>query len=131
MNAFYYYYNIYYPSWLVEYSTNKQRPSLASIAYAQILAKYQIERLSNGLGQIQLLDFQYPYSQQTGFYPSLRYPNGIDFPIRPYGVEPTGPMYLQTTLNNFNYTQSGYLLQDYARRIRDAIDLGYVIDVSN
>ncbi|GJQ73640.1 hypothetical protein Trydic_g13983 [Trypoxylus dichotomus] len=130
INANNYYSSVYYPFWLEEYSGYNQILFTASLFYSQLLAKYYTERATNGLGQVQPLDFQDPNTYQTEFYPLLRFPNGLDFPVRARGLSKTGPVYLQLSTYNFNYTQSGYLLQDFARRLRDSIDLGYVISAS-
>jgi hypothetical protein len=131
LNAFYYYYNIYFPFWMKSYKNidvMKQRSPFYSMVYQQLYAKYYLERLSNGLGPIPNLDFEEPV--ETGYYPSLTYPNGLDFPIRPSNVQFLKPQPVVSYPGNFNYTQTSQLLQDYARRIRDAIDLGYVINRS-
>uniref|UniRef100_A0A1B0D917 Hemocyanin middle domain-containing protein n=1 Tax=Phlebotomus papatasi TaxID=29031 RepID=A0A1B0D917_PHLPP len=80
----------------------------------QILARYYLERLSNDLGHIPEFSWYEPI--YTGYYPNLRYYNGVYFPSRP---------------NYYNfYTEENYFdvdtLWTYEQRIRDAIDLGFI-----
>lgn len=49
--------------------------------HKQILSRYYLERLSNDLGQVENFDWARPFF--TGFWPSLSYPNGLQFPSRP------------------------------------------------
>lgn len=46
----------------------------------QILARYYLERLSNGLGEIPEFNFWEPL--ETGYYSSLTFFNGVNFPSR-------------------------------------------------
>lgn len=133
LNSFYYYYNIYYPFWLggedFDYR-NDRRGEVYYFVYQQLLARYYLERLSNGFGEIKWFNWDVPF--ETGYYPSLRYPNGLEFPNR--------PNYARLSEYFYNYGQAwsfrgkyGYsytLVQDYERRIRDAIDRGFIYAVS-
>ncbi|RZC34455.1 Hemocyanin N domain containing protein, partial [Asbolus verrucosus] len=87
-------------------------------------ARYYLERLSNGFGEIDYFNWEVPL--KTGYYPSLSYPNGLQFPTRPNYV------YLYEYFYNYGqkygankYAYSYTHVQDYERRIRDAIDSGY------
>lgn len=50
--------------------------------HKQLLARYYLERLSNQLGSIEDYDYNRPF--YAGFWPTLRYPNGMQFPSRPW-----------------------------------------------
>lgn len=132
LNAYYYYYNIYYPSWLngEEFGLkNDRRGEQFYYFHQQLLARYYLERLSNGLGEIPY--FNYNDATETEFYPSLVYPNGLQFPSRPIKTE----LYKSydtsdQSTSNYYYAFSYEYIQDYERRIRDAVDSGYVWTVS-
>ncbi|KRT78719.1 hypothetical protein AMK59_6997 [Oryctes borbonicus] len=126
-NAFYYYYNIYYPFWLPKemmYFRSDKRGEQFYYIMQQILARYYLERLSNGLGEISILDYSVPI--RTGYYPSMVYPNGMMFPVRPNNVWVQMERSMDNTRFDNNYTNSYISVRDYDRRIRDAIDHGYV-----
>lgn len=133
VNSFYYYFNIYYPFWMdgEEFGLkNDRRGEQFYYVYQQIIARYYLERLSNDFGEIPYYDYDRPV--KTGYYPSLRYPNGLAFPARPSGVELYRP--IDDDQNHAiyftNYTFSYTIVKDIERRIRDAIDSGYVFTVS-
>lgn len=132
INAFYYYNNIYYPFWLsgeeFDFKSARRGEQFFYINQ-QLLARFYLERLSNGLGEIPNFDFESPIP--VGYYPSLSYPNGLQFPIRPDNA-----MVRRRVDNDQSYSQLYNssdlydLVRDYERRIRDAIDSGYVFNVS-
>lgn len=116
LNTYYYYFHMDSPFWMTgkNYLTsNNRRGELYLFKHQQLLARYYLERLSNGLGDIPT--FSWMEDIDTGYYPALRYYNGEYFPKR----------------NNFYnlYTEYNYyeidIVTTYERRIRDAIDLGY------
>lgn len=133
MNAYYYYFNIYYPFWMTNeefYYKNERRGEQYYYVHQQILARFYMERLSNDYDQINHFDYDYPI--ETGFYPSLRYHNGLEFPARPSNA------HLFKNFNNgeqsfhyFNFTYTYTNIEDYERRIRDAIDRGIIFTVSH
>lgn len=97
-----------------------RRGELYYFIHQQILARYYLERLSNGLGEIPLSPLE--YVEELSYTPSLMYPNGVYFPFRP--------------------SQINLIFDDFTRRIaeeihniedrlRNAIDSGYVFLVSN
>lgn len=117
LNAYYYYFNMDYPFWLGgnEFGLKKdRRGELYFFFHQQLLARYYLERLSNGLGKIPEFSFYEPV--KTGYYPALRYYNGFDFPSR------DNFYYMH---NHFHYYEVD-LVDDYERRIRDAIDYGFI-----
>lgn len=130
INAYYYYYNLYYPFWFGGEGFNTKywnRGEQYYYFYQQLVARYYLERLSNDFGEIPMYDYQQPF--KVGYYPSLTYHNGLAFPQR--------PNYAMFMKNYYNYGQSVFnkgltpysytFVVDYERRIRDAIDSGYVI----
>lgn len=48
--------------------------------HKQLFNRYYLERLSNDLGKIEDFDWDRPF--YPGFWPSLNYPNGLQFPSR-------------------------------------------------
>lgn len=91
--------------------------------------RYYLERLSNGLGKIDLL--HYDRELPAGYYPLLRYPNGQQFPSRPKSFNVHD--YFEEDGHGVFEGSNAFLwenLLDYERRIREVIDLGYAIDVS-
>lgn len=129
INAYYYYVNLYYPFWLGgdEFQLkNNRRGEQFFYLNQQLLARYYLERLSNGLGEI--ADIDYESQIEIGFYPSLIYPNGVTFPVRPNNVlvKRRSQSYAEDSDSNGLYD----LVRDYERRVRDAIDSGFVFNVS-
>jgi hypothetical protein len=129
INSFYYTYGLYYPFWMdgEKYELkNDHRGDLFYFVNQQLLARYYLERLSNGFGQIELLDFEAPV--ETPYYPSLQYPNGLPFPERPKFARVSDHYfsYKQSIHSRFGYSYTFY--RDYVRRISDAIDRGYAFD---
>jgi hypothetical protein len=118
LNTYYYYFHMDYPFWMEgkEFGLNKdRRGELYLFKHQQLLARYYLERLSLGLGEIQELSFFEPI--KTGYNPMLRYYSGLMFTTRP---------------NYYNlYHEKNYYdiheVINYERRIRDAIDYGFVI----
>lgn len=121
LNTFYYHYNLDYPFWMEPKHYDLKKDRYGEIFYyvhQQLLARYYMERLSNGMGEIP--DFSWNLPIEEGYYPSLRYHNGLEFPSRP---------------NHFDFHQHEFLqhliqVEDYERRIRDSIDQGFLFDVS-
>jgi len=129
LNAFYYYYHIYYPSWMNGdefHLKNDRRGELFYIVHQQLWARYYSERLSHEYLPLPILDLHKPID--IGYYPSLEYPNGLDFPVRP----PHIPMHWDTSYENHYYNVS-YAFEatlDYVRRLRDALGIGFVYSAS-
>lgn len=98
--------------------------------YQQLLARYYLERLCNDFGEIE--GFSYDEPIPTGYYPSLRYTNGLEFPTRPNFIKLHEYFYNYGQRASFKsrYTYSYTFVLDFERRIRDAIDDGYIKDVS-
>nr|XP_023017782.1 hexamerin-like [Leptinotarsa decemlineata]prf//2209395A diapause protein 1 [Leptinotarsa decemlineata] len=131
MNSLYYYYNLYYPFWMSSEEfgwKDSNRGYLYYFAHQQLLARYYLERMANGAGDIHTLDVDSPI--QTPYNPSMVYPCGAEFPSR--------PKFAKLHEYFFNYgkkwswsrfgTNSFDFMADYDRRMNDAIDQGFVFD---
>lgn len=120
LNSFYYYFHLDYPFWMNGEKFNLKKDRRGENFYythQQLLARYYLERLSNGLGEIPNFSWNWPV--ETGYYPSISYHNGMSFPVRP---------------NHFDLKQGDFLqhliqVEDYESRIRDSIDVGFLIKV--
>ncbi|XP_022916615.1 hexamerin-1.1-like [Onthophagus taurus] len=126
LNSFYYYYNIHYPFWMdgEEFGLNKDhRGAMYLWVHQQLLARYYLERLSNEFGEIEMMNFDEPI--ETGYYPSMKYPNGMEFPMRPNHVY-VGKHWEYNHPHFSNFTNSYVYVKDFARRMRDSIDMGFV-----
>ncbi|ERL93427.1 hypothetical protein D910_10719 [Dendroctonus ponderosae] len=126
INSFYYTYYLYYPFWMsgTKYGiSHDRRGDLYFFIHQQLFSRYYLERLSNGFGQISILDFDSPV--ETPYYPSLQYQNGLSFPERPRFAKLADYFYSygQSDKSLFGHSYSYY--KDYSRRIRNAIDRGY------
>ncbi|CRL07340.1 CLUMA_CG020319, isoform A [Clunio marinus] len=118
LNAWYYYLQADFPYWLggKEFGLYKdRRGELYLFHHQQLLARYYLERLSNDLGVIPEITYELPI--KTGYFPDMYYYNGVPFPARDNN-------YIMYTEDNYHLIQE---VEDYERRIRDAIDLGYIV----
>lgn len=118
LNSYYYYLHADYPFWMggEEYGLYKdRRGEFYMYMYQQILARYYLERLSNGLGKIPELSFYTPI--KSGYYPALRYYNGDYFPSR----ENDYVVYQEE-----NYEDVA-MVEDWETRLRKAIDSGFIL----
>lgn len=129
LNSYYILYHCNYPFWMggEEFSLNKdRRGELFYWVHQQLLARYYLERLSNCYGSIPVFDWREPI--KTGFVPMLRHYNGFELPTRPVNVmlteNPHNQPYTTACEDNMFTVME---IEDYERRIRDAIDLGYII----
>lgn len=118
LNSYYLYFHLDYPFWLggEKYGLKKdRRGEFYLYQHQQLLARYYMERLSNDLGEIPELSYWLPIA--SGYNPALRYYNGEFFPSRENN-------HMAHHEHNFQLVLRIY---DYERRIRDAIDQGYVV----
>ncbi|KAG5309971.1 CRPI protein, partial [Pseudoatta argentina] len=81
--------------------------------HQQLLARYELNRLSNGLGPIQNIDY---VNVQVPYQPHLRTTNGLELPGRPQN--------LQLSPNKNNLIQT---VRKVDQRLIEAIDSGHVI----
>ncbi|KAK9887818.1 hypothetical protein WA026_000133 [Henosepilachna vigintioctopunctata] len=127
INAFYYYFNVYFPYWMdaQDFHMTPKRGEVFYYVHQQLVARYYLERLSHGIGGIDNFNWEVPF--ETGYYPSLTYPNGLAFTERPNFAN------LQEYFSNYGQhwcfiSKYGYgytYINTYEQRIREVIDLGY------
>ncbi|CAH2239996.1 jg3424 [Pararge aegeria aegeria] len=117
LNTYYYYFHVDYPFWMKEDMTNKfmfRRWELTLYVYQQILARYYMERLSNGLGDITTFSWNKPI--RKGYWPWMMLHNGVELPAR---------------FNNYMFNEDKNIavmkvVQDYERIINEAIVKGFI-----
>lgn len=117
LNTYHYYHHVDYPFWLKgeEYGIKSdRRGEVFWYSHEQLLARYLLERVGNDLYEMEKFTFERP--NIVGYSPNLRYKNGKDFPVRPEHLK----------LHNIDLVDVD-LVKDFERRIRDSIDLGYII----
>ncbi|GLH06778.1 Hexamerin [Gryllus bimaculatus] len=117
LNAYYAYFHLFYPFWMKAERYGHTVDRYGEMYYyvqQQILARYNLQRLAAGLQEVEYLKFNQPI--KYGYSSQLRYANGLELPTRPDN-------YYITDNYEFDKVQT----IDIERRIRDAIDLGYVI----
>ncbi|KAL3274342.1 hypothetical protein HHI36_015740 [Cryptolaemus montrouzieri] len=127
ISSVYYYINLHFPYWMdaEDMELNLKRGEIFYCMHQQLLARYYLERLSHGVGGIEYFNWDVPF--ETGYYPSLTYPNGLAFSERPNFAN------LQEYFSNYGQrwcfiSKYGYgytYVNTYEQRIREAIDLGY------
>ncbi|MEE5452490.1 hypothetical protein V2M24_10665, partial [Streptococcus pneumoniae] len=81
--------------------------------HKQLVARYYMERLSNGLGEIPVLGLDVV---QQGYSSGLQHQVGIPYPVRPNYFLLQQPDFI----NEINQ------ISDYEHRVYDAIDSGYI-----
>ncbi|CAD0202644.1 unnamed protein product [Chrysodeixis includens] len=117
LNTYYFYFHVDYPFWMKDKFMDKmkmRRFELTIYMYQQILARYYLERLSNGMGMIK--DLSWHKTIKKGYWPWLRHHNGVEIPVR---------------FNNYVIAHDHnrdviHLCNEYERIIRDAIIKGYI-----
>lgn len=132
INAFFYYHHLLNAEWLNHDDVDVISRNRGEEAYyfkQQLLARFYLERLSNDWGKIDVFDWEQPI--ETGFVPSLRYHNGLEFPSRPNWAKLWKTQNEKQQTHAFgNYTDNWTHVKDLERRIRDAIAAGYIFTVS-
>lgn len=119
LNQFFYYFNLDYPIWMAgdKYALHKdRRGELYLFTIRQLLARYELERLSNGLNFLPELSDE--FTTCIPYHSSLRHQNGLEFPHRFVGY----------TYNNLS-TMYEYVTfaKEYEEQIRKAIEAGFVV----
>ncbi|CAH4030070.1 basic juvenile hormone-suppressible protein 2-like [Pieris brassicae] len=118
LNTYYYYFHIDYPFWMKDDVTTvkwmDRRWEMTLYVYQQILARYYLERLSNGLGEIPLLSWNKPI--RKGYWPWLKLHNGLELPAR-------WNDHIVVKDDNIKIVK---LIEDYEKIINDAIIKGFV-----
>ncbi|XP_041982499.1 basic juvenile hormone-suppressible protein 2-like [Aricia agestis] len=84
LNTYYYYFHIDYPFWMNDNIMNNKvmtrRWEITLYIYQQILARYNLERISNRMGDIVGLDLN--KTIKKGYWPWLFLHNGVQLPVR-------------------------------------------------
>ncbi|CAH2092850.1 unnamed protein product [Euphydryas editha] len=118
LNTYYYYFHVDYPFWMKDdVPMNKymmRRWEFTMYFYQQILARYYLERLSNGLGDIDYLSWYKPI--KTGYWPWLTLHNGVQLPVRfnnQFSVDDKDIVFAT-------------ILEDYEKIISEAVIKGYI-----
>ncbi|XP_059052697.1 acidic juvenile hormone-suppressible protein 1-like [Achroia grisella] len=117
LNALYYNVKLAYPIWLRSESSSirEKRGEVFYFFTKQILARYYMERLSVGLGEIPVLGV---HEVEEGYTSGLLHHNGIPYPVRPNHF----------VLNHQTWhSEAIEEIEIYENRIREAIDQGYYI----
>ncbi|GBP31844.1 Acidic juvenile hormone-suppressible protein 1 [Eumeta japonica] len=116
-NAFYYYRHLVNPFWLgkdVVQLSKDRRGEWLLFFHKQLLARYYMERLSNGLGEIPDLTYVTPVKE--GFDSGLIELNGIPLPDRPDNLN------LMVPEND----EMLHRITEFENRLRSAIDEGFI-----
>ncbi|CAG9788680.1 unnamed protein product [Diatraea saccharalis] len=117
LNNFYNNMHLLYPSWLGGSTVplvKDRRGEWFLFIHKQILARYYMERLSNGLGEIPVLGTSVV---KEGYPCGLQYYSGIPFASRPNYYYLEQPDFVDDIT---------YILE-YESRIQEAIDQGYIL----
>ncbi|KAJ1519335.1 hypothetical protein ONE63_004633 [Megalurothrips usitatus] len=118
LNAYHAYAHLYHPFWIQSekygLNINQNRGEAFYYFYQQLLAHYNLHRMANYLPEMNDFDWNEPI--EYGYNPELIYNNGKYFPARPDNAELSS---IKT------YTVED--VKTIERRIKDAIDSGYVI----
>ncbi|XP_068617968.1 basic juvenile hormone-suppressible protein 2-like [Battus philenor] len=117
LNTYYYYFHVDYPFWMRDEIFDKlkvRRWELNFYICQQILARYYLERLSNGLGEVSTLTWNKPV--RNGYWPWMLLHNGVQFPLRPNYYNLVGD-------RNINVVR---LVENYETLIKEAIVKGYI-----
>lgn len=82
LNTWYFYFHADYPFWIDSKDSifKNRRGEVYLHTHSQLLARYYMERLSNGLGKIPQFSWRVPF--RTGYNPALAYYKGSSFPVR-------------------------------------------------
>ncbi|XP_044017319.1 hexamerin-like [Aphidius gifuensis] len=118
LNNYYYYIRNLFPFWMniKDFAVPKHiRGELYYYIHQQLMARYYLERLSHGFGEIE--DFSYSKDFAPSFYSTLAYSNGVALPSRERWSEV--PSY------KYNYVRE---IENIEMRIYEAIDSGYLYD---
>ncbi|KAK0085371.1 hypothetical protein PV325_005322 [Microctonus aethiopoides] len=118
LNNYYYYIRNLFPFWITikDLELPKHiRGELYYYVHQQLLARYYLERLSNGMGEIEDFDFYKNFG--PGYFSTLVYSNGVAVPNR--------DRYTDVPVYKYKYVKE---IENIEMRILAAIDSGYIID---
>lgn len=119
-NFYHLIHEITYPSWLKKEHygfKNERQGELFHYTHQQILARYKLERYANNMNKMKSFSFDEP--NIVGYNPNLLYKNGQSVPNRPENLK----------LRNCDFGDVERV-KDFERRVRDAIDSGFVKTVT-
>ncbi|KAJ2945580.1 hypothetical protein O0L34_g404 [Tuta absoluta] len=117
LNTYYYYFHVDYPFWMRDDVFDKlrcRRFELTMYIYQQILARYYLERLSNGMGEIKTLSFH--KTLRKGYWPWMMLHNGVELTKRTNN-------YVLLHDDNIDVMR---MVDDYEMIIKEAIVKGYI-----
>lgn len=117
LNTYYYYFHVDYPFWMKDDVSHKlmfRRWELTMYVYQQILARYYLERLSNGLGDITPFSWDKPI--RKGYWPWMMLHNGVQLPVRMNNY----------VFNDYKNTFVMETVKEYEDIIKEAIVKGFV-----
>lgn len=92
LNAYYYYFRMAFPFWMdtKDYNLPKNfRGDFYYFFHKQLMARYYLERFSNGFGEIE--DFTWDRMHLPGYYSDISFSNGVAMPKRDWWN--VAPMY--------------------------------------
>ncbi|XP_034944552.1 uncharacterized protein [Chelonus insularis] len=121
LNSYYFTFVHDYPHWMDSETHHLQKEVRGELYYyghKQLLGRYYLERLSNDMGEIEMIDWHEPII--TGYYPSIHHANGLPFPHR--------HSYSHVPHHKYDLVHD---VEEYETRIHAAIDFGYVYDHSH
>lgn len=84
LNSLYFYFHVMSPMWMSSekyHLVQDYRGELYYYVHKQIMARYNMERLSHDLGELEYIDWDKPIA--TGYYPSMIHSTGLPYPQRP------------------------------------------------
>ncbi|XP_063991124.1 arylphorin subunit alpha-like [Diachasmimorpha longicaudata] len=118
LNNYYYYIRTIFPFWvsLKDLEVPKQiRGELYYYVHQQLMARYYLERLSNGFGEIE--DFNMYKKFAPGYFSTLVYANGV--------AQPSRDRYSEVPVYKYKYVKE---IRNIESRILAAIDSGFIMD---
>ncbi|KAH0540905.1 arylphorin subunit alpha-like isoform X1 [Cotesia glomerata] len=118
LNNYYYYLRNLFPFWINRSDVDMPKHIRGELYYylhQQLMAHYYLERLSNGMGEIE--DFDFYQSFTPGYFSNLVYGNGVSMPSRDHHSQI--PSYKYKYVNEIENIES---------RILAAIDSGFIYD---
>ena len=116
LNFYHFVHHLTYPQWLKqEYYgiKNERQGELFYFTHQQLLARYRLERHANFMYPMKNFSFGEP--NVVAYAPKLRYFNGEAVPSRPENIK----------IRDYDLAEVERV-KDYERRLRDAVDQGYV-----
>ncbi|XP_033212250.1 uncharacterized protein LOC117169851 [Belonocnema kinseyi] len=117
LNSLYFYFHLMFPMWMSSekyHLVKDYRGELYYYVHKQIMARYNMERLSHDLIELEYIDWNKPIA--TGYYPSMIHTTGLPYPQRLAWSDV--PMHKYKYLERINHIEP---------RVSMAIDSGLVM----